>query len=145
MRSSRPILIAEDNSEDVFFMKRALKSAGINVPIDFVADGQEAVTYLENHFTDSARVPQLILLDVKMPLMNGFDVLQWVRKKPGLRQLPIIMLTSSDDKADVNRAYDLGANSYLVKPVALDQLEGLIEKIRDYWLAANCSPDCKPF
>jgi len=133
-----PILLVEDDDNDVFFMERAFKQAQIGNPLNRVRDGEEAISYLrgEDGFEDRAKhpLPHLMLLDLKMPRKNGFEVLTWVREQPGLKRLPIVVMTSSKEDPDINRAYESGANTYLVKPV---KFEGLVEMMRTlhlYWL-----------
>src|ERR1043166_1921396 len=110
----KAILIADDCQEDTFLLKRAFLKAGISTPVHFVADGQEAVDYLcgEGAFEDRAEhpFPQLLVLDLKMPKMDGFDVLKWMQDHKKLKRLPVTILTSSAEQTDLNRAYDLGAN-----------------------------------
>ena len=141
MRQNAVILVAEDDAADVTFLKRAFSQAGINVPLHFVRDGQEAIDYLTGEEPFGSRVdhpfPCLMLVDIKMPKLNGFDVLQWVRGQDELRRLPIVMLTTSNLDGDVNRAYDLGANSYLVKPNDLDDLGRLAVDLQTYWCKRN--------
>lgn len=114
------ILIAEDCEYDVFMLCRMLAGIGAFVPVHVVRDGEEAIHYLEGSgkYTnrDEYPLPDLFLLDLKMPRANGFDVLRWVRSQPSLSTLRIIVLTSSDDLYDIHEAYRLGASSYLVKP-----------------------------
>src|SRR5882724_10527721 len=116
MQRSLSILVAEDLPEDAEILRLAFLSAGVNVPLHFVKDGVEAIEYLkgEQHFGDRSKhpLPTLLLLDLKMPRLDGFDVLDWLRLQPGLRRLLVVVLTSSDMPDDVNRAYELGANSY---------------------------------
>ena len=135
------ILVAEDDPTDAYFFERAFKRAGTPVTLHFVRDGQEAVDYLqgEGQFTDRARhpLPQLVLLDLKMPRLDGFDVLEWVRKQPGLSGVLIVIFSSSDEPKDMNRAYGLGANSYLVKPHSMGELTALVGQFKKYWLGAN--------
>jgi CheY-like chemotaxis protein len=133
-----PILLVEDDNNDVFFLERAFKQAQIVNPLHRVRDGEEAIAYLsgEEGFEDRSKhpLPHLMLLDLKMPRKNGFEVIEWVREQPGLRRLPIVVMTSSKEDPDVNRAYELGANTYLVKPV---KFEGLVEMVRTlhlFWL-----------
>ena len=85
--------------------------------------------------------PELILLDLKMPRKNGFETLEWLRRQPGLKRLVVVVLTSSSERADINRAYELGANSYLVKPGDFQTLVGLVSALASYWLTANQIPD----
>jgi CheY-like chemotaxis protein len=139
MAARKTILVVDDCEEDKFLLKRAFGKAGINVPIVFVSDGQEALDYLGGK---EKPCPHLMLLDLKMPKLDGFDVLRWLQKQDGLRRLPVAVLTSSSQEKDVNRAYDLGANSYLVKPGELKDYAQLAEKVRDYWMELNFPPDC---
>ena len=109
-----------------------------------MADGEEAVAYLQGaEQFDNREVhpfPNLVILDLKLPRVNGFDVLAWMRNEQKLRRLPVIVLTSSSHQADVTRAYDLGANSFLVKPVAFEALVTLAKGINQYWLSLNQGP-----
>ena len=144
MKTHKTILVAEDNPDDVFLLKRAFTQARVNAGVEFVEDGEDVIEYLKSgKRTVSTRrhpFPSLLLLDLKMPRMDGFDVLDWVRRQPGMKRIPIVVLTSSSEPRDVNRAYDLGANSFLCKSTYED-LTGLVEKIHDYWLMINESPD----
>src|SRR5947207_15017530 len=107
-------------------VRRSFTKASLQGTLDVVDDGDKAVAYLAGHggFADRARhpLPVLLLLDLKLPRRSGLEVLAWVRQQPTLKRLPVVVLTSSEESADINRAYDLGANSYLVKPVAFDAL-----------------------
>ena len=140
----KKVLIAEDDVTDVFLLQRAFAAADVQARLSFVRDGQEAVDYLEGEAAYSDRqtypLPDLLLLDLKMPRMNGFDVLAWLRQQPGLKRLPVTVLTSSDQPQDVNRAYDLGANSYLLKPQDSQALSELVERVKQYWLELNHRP-----
>ena len=140
----RRILVAEDSEDDIFLLKRAFRKAKLRADIHFVADGQEAIDYLcgtgEFSKRESFPLPSMLLVDLKMPRRNGFDVIAWVREKPGVRLLPVVVLSSSAEPRDVERAYDLGANSYLVKPSDLDDLEKIAEKVGDYWCCVNLAP-----
>src|SRR5438067_621849 len=135
------VLIAEDDPIDVFLLERAFATAAVPASLRFVRDGQEAIDYLEgkDRYADRQAnpLPDLMLLDLKMPRLNGFDVLGWVRKQPGLKRLLVTILTSSDQSTDINRAYDLGANSYLLKPHRSDQLTELVQRVERYWLDLN--------
>src|SRR5215813_8964745 len=141
---AKRVLVAEDDPSDAFFLKRAFVLAGVPVVLDFVADGQEAIDYLEGEDKYSNReaypIPDLMLLDLKMPRLNGFDVLGWLRSQPGLRRLLVTVLTSSDQPQDINRAYDLGANSYLLKPHSSQELSDLVKRVQKYWLEVNQVP-----
>ena len=142
--SSQPILVVEDDENDVLFVKRAFKHAGILNPLRIARNGDEAVEYLEGagEFGDRAAhpLPVFVLLDLKMPRRSGLEVLQWAKEHPDLKRMPIVVLTSSKDDSDVNRAYELGANSYLVKPVSFEGLIELAKSLQLYWLVLNERP-----
>jgi CheY-like chemotaxis protein len=139
-----PILLVEDNEDDVFFLQRAMKSAALNYPLIVAKDGQQAIDYLSGakEFSDRAQfpVPALVLLDIKLPKVHGLDVLKWIRAESSLQTLVVIMLTTSHLEVDVDRAYRLGANSFLVKTPSSEKLERLLRLIHDYWLQLNHPP-----
>jgi len=145
MPNRKAILVADDSAEDAFILKRAFERAGMTVPIEFVKDGQELIDYLSgrNGFADRRThpMPRVVLLDLKMPKLDGFDVLRWLQQQPELRRLIVTVLSSSNESKDVNLAYDLGANSYVVKPGSLSGYANIVEKLRDYWLEVNRPPD----
>ena len=142
------ILLVEDNEDDALLVQRSMRRAGANCGIERLVDGAAAVRYLagEGEFADRNRfpLPSLILLDLKLPLKNGFEVLAWIRAQPGLRRIPVVVLTSSKEDADLKRAYDLGANSYLVKRIGMDATTELIQTLGLYWLAYNERPSIRP-
>ena len=132
------ILVVEDNPDDRDLLARAFKKAGIAMPLRFAVDGDEAVAYLEGaHGEALVSSPAVILLDLKLPRRSGFEVLEWIKAHPVLRRVPVIILTSSRENVDLRRAYDLGANSYLVKPARSDDLLRMVEQIHAYWLGLN--------
>jgi CheY-like chemotaxis protein len=139
------VLLVEDNPDDVLLTRRAFAKANFPVPLEVVSDGEEALGYLQGAGTYSDRerfpLPMLLLLDLKLPRRSGFEVLEWLRGQPGLRRIPVVVLTSSGQSPDVNRAFDLGANSYLVKPVRLEDLVNLVKTLNLYWLLLNEKPD----
>jgi CheY-like chemotaxis protein len=138
------ILLAEDDENDVFIMQRAFKKAGIANPLAVVRNGEEAIEFLSRnnaHITDNSDLPALLLLDLKMPKKNGFDVLRWVRQHPPLNRLVTVVLTSSRESSDIRRAYDLHANSFLVKRTDIEQMAEMIKCLHSYWLGWNESPD----
>ena len=139
--NSDVILYAEDDENDVFLMQHAFRKAGIENRLEIVGDGQAAIDYLEgvNEFADRHRFPfpKLLLLDLKLPLLSGLDVLKWIRASPKCCTLPVIMLTSSNQDSDIHRAYILGVNSYLVKPGKPEELLAMVNTIRDFWLNIN--------
>jgi CheY-like chemotaxis protein len=115
------ILVIEDSSADILLVRRAFSQAKLTNPLQVVTNGEEAIAYLSGTGKYENRtefpLPTLVLLDLKMPGIDGFEVLAWIRKNPNLRGLRVVVLTSSDDTKDVNRACQLGANSFLVKPL----------------------------
>lgn len=140
----RTILLVEDDPNDIFFMKRSFKEAGVINPCRVLEDGREAIAYLNGDGTygDRARhpLPCLVLLDLKLPYVLGLDVLKWIRTRPALNTTVVVVLTSSKDDADIERAYDLGANSYLVKPPDAEKLFEMVRRIKGYWLEENQMP-----
>jgi CheY-like chemotaxis protein len=135
------ILLVEDNEDDVFLMMRAMKAAGVDLPLQTVGDGRLALDYLSGTGPYSDRstypVPGMVLLDIKLPQLSGLEVLRWLRSEPTLRRTIVIVLTSSNHPGDVRQAYDLGANSYVVKPASFQQLVEFAQAFRAYWLACN--------
>jgi CheY-like chemotaxis protein len=141
-----PILVAEDNADDAFLLKHAFARAGFGSPVRFVADGEQVLLYLEGEGEYANRAqypfPALLLLDIKMPRLDGLEVLTLIRNDPRFRRLIVIMLTSSSREQDVNRAFDLQANSYLVKPARPEAMPEVLGQIRGYWLGLNHFPRC---
>lgn len=135
--SSRTILLIEDNEDDIFFMRRALEKAGIECNLQVTEDGEQAIDYLSaaGEFRDrsSFPLPSLILLDLKIPKKNGFEVLEWIRNRPESAGLVIIVLSSSRHARDVAMAARLGANSFLVKPPNIDELSDAMRAVKTYW------------
>ena len=135
------VLHVEDDSNDVLLFQHACQKAGVPLNLKNVSDGDEAIAYLEGNSNYSDRelnpLPRLVLLDLKMPRVSGFDVLAWMRKDQKFRDLPVVVLTSSNHAADVERAYQAGANSYLVKPVDFNGLVDLAKSIHKYWVIVN--------
>ena len=144
MLDEQYILLAEDDPNDVMLLQRAFQKAGLRDRLKIVGDGEQAIEYLRGRgeYTDREQfpLPFMLLLDLKMPGTDGFEVLQWLRAEPSLKRLLVVVLTSSNLQADVDRAYDLGANSYLVKPVEFDQMVGLILRFEAYWTEINRTP-----
>ena len=141
---SAPILLVEDNPDDVLFIERAFRSTSISAPLRVLEDGATAMDYLagRGEFNDRAAhpLPALVLLDLNMPRASGFDVLRWLRAQPKLRRLPVVVLTSSAQDEDIARAYDLGVNSYVVKPSGLKEIRDVAHQIEGYWLTLNQRP-----
>src|SRR5690242_4518126 len=138
------ILLVEDDDNDVFFMKRAMKLAGMLNPVQVASDGREAIHYLDGTgiYSDRAQfpLPCLVLLDLKLPYVTGLDVLKWTRAQPELKHVVVLIFTSSRLSPDISRAYFLGANSYLVKPSSPIDLPETVQIIKRYWLELNRSP-----
>ena len=141
------LLVAEDNVLDAFLLQRAVLKFGVAFDLRIVRDGQEVIDYLQgiDCFSDRSNhpLPNLLITDLKMPRLDGFDVLIWLRKQPGLRRIPTVVFSSSSLLADVNRAYDLGANSFLLKPMDYDEWEIILRSIEHYWTELNVAPDCQ--
>lgn len=135
------ILLAEDSEDDVFMLRRAFKTAAIADDMHVASDGKKAIEYLDpsGPFADRAKapLPRFVLLDIQMPLFTGLEVLEWIRGTGAYKRLPVIMLTSSSQPDDIRRAYDLGANSYLVKPSNLQQLALMAAALKEYWIDLN--------
>src|SRR5882762_7213690 len=138
MSDNAAILLAEDREDDIILIQRAFKTGGIQYPLMVVRDGEEAISYLSGVGRYSNRelypVPSLFLLDLTLPVTDGFEVLRWVRSQPDLKDLPVVVLTASDRIRDVNRAYQLGAYSFLVKSLDFLDAIGLAQSISEYWL-----------
>jgi CheY-like chemotaxis protein len=131
------ILLAEDDPGDQELTRRALEQSRIRNQLYIVEDGEEALDYLlrRGRYQDpvSSPKPDLMLLDLNMPKMDGKQLLQQMRADPGLRRIPVVALTTSEQENDIIRTYDLGANSYIVKPVDMDQFVNAIKVLKDYW------------
>ncbi|HEY9154190.1 MAG TPA: response regulator [Opitutaceae bacterium] len=141
MSSEPSILIVEDNEDDFFILKRAFSSAGVKPTLRQVTDGEEAIHYLSGVGKYSDRVafplPLLVLLDLKLPKIPGHDVLGWIRQRPELSGLVVIVLSSSKETSDIEKAYRLGTNAYMVKPSALNELVDAIKALQIFWLRYN--------
>lgn len=138
------ILLVEDDQNDVFFLQYAFQEAGIKNPVQVATEGQQAIDYLQGHgpYADRNRFPFpcLVLLDLKLPVKMGLDVLRWLRNQPQLQSLLVLVLTSSSSVRDVDEAYRLGARAFLVKPVSTDKRVELARAIKQFWLELNESP-----
>jgi|SRR6185436_5643916 len=141
---SDTILLVEDEENDVFFLKHAFQEVGILNPLQVAEDGKEAMDYLsgKGEYADRERFPFpcLMLLDMKLPRVMGLEVLKWVREQPELRTLIVIVLTSSRLEPDIEQAYQLGANAYLVKPSSPPELRKTAAGIKQFWLELNHRP-----
>ncbi len=139
------ILLVEDDPNDVILMQRAITKGKVLNPLQVVSDGEQAIHYLEGRgvYSDRNRypLPVLILLDLKLPRRDGFDVLKWIKSQSNLHSIPVVILTSSERGEDIQQAYDLGANSYLVKPVGAEDLLKLFSTLELYCAVTNQKPD----
>jgi CheY-like chemotaxis protein len=135
------ILIVDDNDDDVYALQRALSKANTANPQQVVTNGREAVAYLEGtgKYVDRAAypLPFIVFLDLKMPLLDGFEVLTWMRTHPELSGIVVVVLTGSDELRDHQRAYALGARSYLVKPPTPADLHQVLQSMESYWLRGS--------
>ncbi len=131
------ILLLEDEPHDVFFIKRALEQVAKGHVLRSVENGEEAIQYLrgEGQFADREAFPfpNLILTDLKMPRMNGFEFLEWIRHHQDCSVIPTIVLSSSAIESDVRRAYEIGANAYVRKPASMEDLVKMIKLTWEYW------------
>jgi CheY-like chemotaxis protein len=139
------ILVAEDNLTDVLLLQRAFAKAGVKPPVHFAQDGQEVMDYLLGHppFENPIEfpLPNLLLLDLKLPRISGFQVLEWLRNYPGLSRLFVVVFTASGASEDVTHAYALGANAYIIKPQGSDELVRIVEGLQNYWRDIQAEPD----
>jgi two-component system, chemotaxis family, response regulator Rcp1 len=131
--SMRSILLVEDDGNDIYLAERSFEKAGIAVRIDAVTDGEEAIHYLARSLGRNV-LPNLVILDLKLPKLNGLEVLKWIRGRPELAQLPVVMLTSSWEASDIGRATELGASAYALKPGNFSDLTRLAAAIAEAWL-----------
>ncbi|HEY4676085.1 MAG TPA: response regulator [Candidatus Angelobacter sp.] len=143
--SEGPVLLVEDDVSDFRLIQRAFAKIKPSIPMFRLTHGDEAVAYLAGDAPYENRslhpIPCVVLLDIKLPRRSGLEVLEWIRTQESeLKRLPIIMLTSSKHQLDVNKAYDLGVNSYLVKPSNNSELEQLVSAFRNYWIDLNEGP-----
>jgi len=140
----RVVLLVEDDADHVLLLERAFSRAGVRCTLKVVRDGDEAIRYFEGGapFDDRGRypMPDLILLDLKLPRRSGFDVLSWIRGDATAKHLPVVVLTTSEDPGDIERSTDLGANSYVVKPVATEAVLKLVRSLGTYWLQHHRRP-----
>ena len=136
--AEKEILLVEDNPDDAELTRIAFAEAGGEYDLRVVADGAAAVAYLQR--CTPAELPALVLLDLNLPKLNGREVLQAIRAEPATRSLPVVVLTTSAEPFDVDRAYVLGANSYIQKPVEFDRFDEVVRQVGRYWLGINLPP-----
>ena len=144
MKRLAHILLVEDNEMDVTLTLDAFREAQLENTICVCRDGDEALDYLfgRGPFSDrtASPLPDLVLLDIKLPRTDGHEVLRQVKSTPGLKRIPVIMLTSSSEQSDVLASYDNAANGYIVKPVSFDGFISAVRAIEDYWFSVNVGP-----
>lgn len=143
MKARWTVLVAEDNENDVLILEHAFSMIKTEVGLNVVNDGAQAIEYLSgaNGFRDRSQFPfpHVLLLDLKMPKLDGFDVLAWLRGNPPMHRLRVIVFTSSGHHSDINRAYDLGASGFVRKPAGLSDMRSIVECLKD-WLRMNEFP-----
>lgn len=139
---TRLILVAEDNDDDYFLLDRAFKKTQFANPVQRVKNGQEVISYLSGASPYSDRtaypIPHVLLLDLKLPIKHGFDVLDWIRQSENNKFLPVVIFSSSQQNADIREGYRRGANGYVSKSTAVTSLMDVVSAIQSYWLKANC-------
>jgi CheY-like chemotaxis protein len=138
------VLVAEDDLGDVLLLQQAFTKAGVTQPVCFARDGQQVMDYLEGlpPFDNPVRhpLPNLLLLDLRLPKVSGFEVLDWLRGHPQFRHMLVVAFSDSDRPEDVQHAYALGANSYIIKPRDPAELVRLVERLQDYWAGIIVPP-----
>lgn len=135
----KPILLVEDNPMDVDLTLRAFKKRNLANPIEIARDGEEAVAFIEK-WEKGAPVPAIVLLDLKLPKVDGLEVLRRIKSHPIYRAIPVVILTTSSQDGDIRKAYEIGANSYIVKPVEFDKFMDVAVQIEMYWSVLNRPP-----
>jgi CheY-like chemotaxis protein len=147
MAGQFPILIAEDDENDAFILKRALRTAGFDNPFHICPDGLDVVRYLKGEppYQDRQKhpFPRVLITDLKMPQMDGFELLIWLQNHPECNLIPRLVLSASQQQADIVRAYQLGVNSYLVKPATYDALVANLKVVLSYWTLCE-KPELPP-
>ena len=145
---SPPVLVAEDEPTDALILRIAFEQAGISRSLVVVRDGEEAVNYLCGNppYTDRSvhPLPAMILLDLKMPRMTGFDVLAWLASRPDFKHLPAVVFSSSSEEQDVSRARQMGARDYLIKPHSISDYVKIVQTIRTRWLSTTPDVSSEP-
>ncbi len=138
---ARPILVVEDNPMDLDFMLQAFEEHGVVNPVQVCRDGEEALRFIGNHQAlDDPDLPLLVLLDLRLPKVDGIEVLRQARQDPVWKKVPFVVVTTSRENSDISRAYDLGVNSYIVKPVVFAAFADVVKQIKIYWLLTNEPP-----
>jgi CheY-like chemotaxis protein len=138
------ILVAEDDPNDVAILKRAFARSGRAVSATFVRDGQEIINYLKKKppFHEVHQSPTLLLLDLKLPGLNGLQVLKWLRRQGQFKELLVVIFTASENPDDMRKAYELGADSFLIKPKEPEEMAELLRDMEERWLRIHATPEC---
>lgn len=136
MKTTFNVLIVDDDEDDQYLIKAAFEKDSAHYNLQFATDGTDVLENIES----PKSLPDLVLLDLNMPIMNGFEVLQYLKNSPIYRHVPVVILTTSDNEDDINRAYELGANTFLTKPINHQSLVDLAEQIRLYWFTLAKTP-----
>ncbi|WP_224982315.1 response regulator [Geomonas agri] len=139
------ILVVDNDQDQAHFTKLALQRVGVITPVQSARDGEEAIGYLSGRGTFQDRecypMPVLMLLDLKLPHISGVGLLSWLREQPALKRLPVVVLTTQVPPVDLNRAYELGCNSFLFKPNSFNALLVMMQNLVQYWLGLNVAPE----
>jgi len=142
--NNQPILIAEDDADDRYLLQTAFSEIGYPEKIDFVENGIEVLNYLDTNYThnnsDERSLPGFILLDLNMPKKDGREVLKELKAHPVFKKIPVIVFTTTKNEIEIRRCYELGANSYVVKPISFDALLKVVENIRSFWFQTASIP-----
>ena len=142
MKMTGPVIYVEDEPDDAFFMRRAFEQCAPDVELHILNNGEEAIRFFAENFDPKLREarPGLVLLDLNLPGLSGLEVLLQIRSKPGLRLLPVIMYTSSNQAVDIVEAYRRGCSAYLVKPHSPEKLRGMVNALTEFWIKENQYP-----
>jgi len=142
---ARPILVVEDNPMDLDFLLQAFEEHGVLNPVQVCRDGEEALEFIDAHASaEDFELPIVVLLDLRLPKVDGIEVLQHARQHPVWKQVPFVVVTTSRENTDISRAYQLGVNSYIVKPVDFAAFADVVKQIKVYWLLTNEPPYPNP-
>ena len=140
MYTTLDVVYVEDDATDAQFFERAIRKADPSCRVQRLTDGQAAVDYIHDIALNRDPLPKVLVLDIKLPKLRGFEVLRAIRENPRTRYLPVVMLSSSTQQQDIDLAYDLGANSYLNKPPKMKQLNEIVGTLVDFWVKSNRLP-----
>lgn len=135
------ILIAEDDADDRFLLKKAFEETGFTEQVDYVENGKQLIEYLhQSRLTHQQRYPKLILLDLNMPQKDGRQVLKEIKEDAEFKKIPVVVFTTSRNELIINQCYELGANTYIIKPISFEALLKIVEQLRAYWLQTAALP-----